>query len=183
MSTAKFEADGTLVFSGAATTFEDLSSGATATKQGSTLKPDFDETNIGLLFPQNDPAEIVYIVHQMSHSKLMNSSIYPHIHFNQTSSSVPVFKMDYRWYKLGAAPTGAFTTVSTTTAVFTYVSGTISQVYSWAAISAPSTETVSSIFECKLYRDDNVVTGDVLVKAFDIHYEKDTLGSRTEFVK
>lgn len=32
--------------------------------------------------------------------------------------------------------------------------------------------------------DDNVVTGDVLVKEFDIHYQIDVPGgSRTEFVK
>jgi len=31
--------------------------------------------------------------------------------------------------------------------------------------------------------DDNVVSGEVLVKEFDIHYQIDSFGSRQEFVK
>lgn len=42
---------------------------------------------------------------------------------------------------------------------------------------------VSSILDIKLYRDDNVVTGDVLVKEFDIHYLVDADGSRQEYIK
>jgi hypothetical protein len=39
------------------------------------------------------------------------------------------------------------------------------------------------MLDIKLYRDDNVVTGDVLLKEFDIHYQIDGLGSVQEFVK
>lgn len=44
-------------------------------------------------------------------------------------------------------------------------------------------DTVSSVMDIKIYRDDDIVTGDVLVKEFDIHYEINTPGSREEFTK
>ena len=51
--------------SGNATTWDDFSVPLTRDKQGQSSKPDYDFTNLGLLFPQNDTAEIVYLVMQM----------------------------------------------------------------------------------------------------------------------
>jgi len=45
--------------------WDDLRFPATATRQGALAKPDFDYTNIGLLFPQNDPTEIIYMIDQL----------------------------------------------------------------------------------------------------------------------
>ena len=42
---------------------------------------------------------------------------------------------------------------------------------------------ISALLEFKLYRNDNVVTGDVLGKEFDIHYQKDSIGSISELIK
>lgn len=42
---------------------------------------------------------------------------------------------------------------------------------------------VSSIMLIKLYRDDNTYTGNAVTYQFDIHYQKDTIGSRQEFIK
>ena len=44
-------------------------------------------------------------------------------------------------------------------------------------------KTISSILQCKLYRDDNVYTGDAGAVSFDIHIEIDSFGSDTEFAK
>jgi len=44
-------------------------------------------------------------------------------------------------------------------------------------------EPKSTIIDFKIYRDDNVVTGDVLLKEFDIHYQIDAHGSRQEYIK
>lgn len=38
------------------------------------------------------------------------------------------------------------------------------------------------MFDFKLYRNDNVGTGDVLVKSFDVHIQVDRLGSIGEFL-
>ena len=163
--------------------WDDLRFPATRIRQGATSKPDFDTTNLGLLFPQNDNTEIAYIIAQMPHEWQLESGLKPHIHYVQDEAQEPVFKIDYRWYKNGSDPTGSFTTITASTFEFTYTSGSIMQIVSFPEIDGTGIDTVSSILDIKLYRDDNVVTGDVLVKEFDIHYIKDSLGSRSEFIK
>lgn len=51
------------------TYYEDLRMPFTQAKQGATLKPDFDYTNVGLLFPQNDATEIAYFIAQLPGSR------------------------------------------------------------------------------------------------------------------
>ena len=165
------------------TMWNDLRFSFTQTKQGATALPDFDYTNVGLLFPQNDPAEIVYIVAQMPHDYKLGSNIRPHIHWQQSAATAVTWKMDYKWFKNGDAVPASFTTISTNTGVFTYTSGSICQLSSFPEINGSAIDTVSSILLIKLYRDDNVTTGDVLGFEFDIHYQIDSLGSRLEFVK
>jgi len=153
-------------------------------KQGATQKPDYDYTNMGLLFPKNDTAEIAYFIGQMPHYWKIGTDLYPHVHFTQYEDIANVYKIDYRWYVLGGDPTGGFTTLELSSFVYTYTSGSISQIASSAtAIDGSGITGVSSIIEVKLYRDDNLGSGDLLTKEFDIHYEIDSLGSDTEFVK
>ena len=61
--------------------------------------------------------------------------------------------------------------------------GSILQIVSFPDISASGIDTVSSVLDIKLYRDDNIVTGDILVKEFDIHFQIDSLGSDLEYTK
>lgn len=163
--------------------WDDMRFPATRIRQGATSKPDFDTTNLGLLFPQNDATEIAYITLQWPHRMLLGSDISPHIHFVQDSATVPTFKMDYRWYENGGDPTGIFTTIATTATVFTYTSGSILQIATFPDIAGSSIDSVSSMMDIKLYRDDNDYVGDILVKEFDIHFLSDGIGSPTEFSK
>lgn len=157
--------------------WEDLRFPASKLRRGAGGKPDFDETNIGFLFPQNDTAEKLFLNVQMPHTKILGTSVYPHIHYVQDEAEVPVFKIDYRWYNNSGDPTVDFTTVATTGLTFTYSSGSILQIANFAAISPPANEGLSSMLDIRLYRDDNVVTGDVLVKEFDLHYMQTGFGS------
>lgn len=163
--------------------WDDLRFPATRIRQGATQKPDFDTTNLGLIFPQDDDTEIAYIIAQMPHAWKLESALKPHIHYVQDEAQEPVFKIDYRWYKNGEDPTGSFTTITSNHFVFTYSSGSILQIVSFPEIDATGIDTVSSILDIKLYRDDNIVSGDVLVKEFDIHYQIDSDGSRLEYAK
>jgi len=163
--------------------WDDLRFPASRIRQGATAKPDFDVTNLGLLFPQDDATEIAYIIGQMPHEYLLESDLEPHIHFFQEEATTPTFKLDYRWYKNGADPTGSFTTITAATFAFTYTSGTIMQIASFPSIDATGIDSVSSIIDIKLYRDDDDISGDVLLKEFDIHYKIDSLGSRQQFTK
>ena len=180
------EGDGTKILHGNATTWTDFSVPLTRDKQGQSSKPDYDFTNLGLLFPQNDTAEIVYLVLQMDHRKKMDSDIFFHIHYIQAHVTKPTYKIDYKFYKNGAAVPGSWTTLSTadgSKGIFTYSSGSILQIATFPVITPPLDETVSANLDIKFFRDDNDLAGDSLAKYIDFHYEIDSDGSRQEFVK
>lgn len=164
------------------TYWDDLKFPATTIRQGATTKPDFDSTDLGLLFPQNDDTEIAYAIGQFPHARANGTDISPHVHFIQTSALEPVFKLAYRWYENGATPP-SFTIITVNSMAFSYTSGDMLQIAEFPDIDGSAIDTVSSIIDMKLYRDDNVITGDVLVKELDIHYQIDQPGSREEYAK
>lgn len=163
-------------------TWDDLQFELTPTRVGANNKPDFDYTNIGLLFPRNDPSEIVYITVQFPHTWKEGTDIHPHVHCRQSFNQQAVFKMAYIWYNLGDPIPTSWTTLIMNTPSFAYTSGNIAQIISGATISGAG-KKISSILKLKLYRDDNVYTGDMLVDQFDIHIQIDATGSTTEFAK
>ena len=167
-----------------ASRWTDTSFPATLAKQGANSKPDFDFTDLGLLFPQNDPTEKIYAIDQMLHSKELGTGLRLHVHFVQTSISLPTFKADYRFYNNGST-IPSYTTMSTDEGagtVFTYPgSGSIIQILRFPEIPAPVDEIISANLDVIFYRDDNVVTGDVLVKYVDFHYRENRAGSPNEY--
>lgn len=163
--------------------WDDLRFPFTRDKQGQNALPDFDFTELGLLFPQNKPSEIVYLIAQFPHSMKLNSDISPHVHFIQSGQTGPTFKMDYRWYDIGDTVSSTFTTIATNSLVFEYTSGDLMQIATFPDIDGSNVDTISSFMDIKIYRDDNDVEGDILVKEFDIHYQIDTNGSQTEYEK
>jgi len=179
----EIEADGTLKLNGLATVFDDFIVPLTSSKLGVNNKPDFDETNLGYLFPQNDTAEILYLIVQMPHKWKEGSDIFPHVHYRRTSAGKPTFKITYSWFNIGSEVSAPGTTLNLDTEIITYTSGNIHQINRSASPISGSGKTISSILLIKLFRDDNTVTGDVLTYQFDIHYEIDSLGSKEEGIK
>jgi hypothetical protein len=166
------------------TRWDDLSISATATKQGANTKPDFDYTNIGLLFPQNDVAEKVYMTFQMSHKKKLGTAIHLHVHFIQTGAAIPIFGALVRFYNNNGLEVAYSSEILTTgETAFPWVSGRLLNITGFAEIAAPENESLSANFDVILYRKDNAVTGDVLVKYIDLHYEIDSDGSAEEYQK
>jgi len=179
-------ADGTLTLTGDATTWDDFSISLTTGRQGVASKPDYDFTNLGLLFPNNDATEIAYVIAQMPHRKKMGSAIYYHVHYIQDQATQPTFKLDYKFYNNNSLVPATWTTISTADSskgLFTWTSGSLLQIATFAAIAAPSSETVSANIDARFYRDDADATGDVLGKYLDFHYEIDSLGSSGEYTK
>jgi hypothetical protein len=165
------------------TVWTDIRFPATTTKVGSNLLPHFDYTNIGLLFPQNDEDEKIYIAAQFGHDRKHGSSISPHIHYIQDEATVPVFIMEYRWYDNGEVVPASYTPIETIGAIFPWTSGSILQILSFPDIETGG-DNVSSMMDIIIYRKTgDGVTGDVLVKEFDIHYQIDAIGSDDEYVK
>ena len=164
----------------------DKSVPATASKLGVLDKPDFDFARLGLLFPQNDPAEKIYVLDQELHEKKLGTGIHPHVHYLQETVEIPVFILEYKYYNNGDDVPGAFTTISTAGGggpAFAWSGNPMLQIIGFPEIPPPADETISAMLDMILYRDDNVVAGDVLMKFFDYHYQVDGDGSRQPFVK
>jgi hypothetical protein len=149
----------------------------------STNKPDYDYTNLGFLFPQNITTEIVNITVQLPHKWKEGTTIYPHVHVRQAANQQAVFKLDYLWYNAGDTIPTTWTTYTMNEYAMTYVSGNIANIVKGASGISGTGKEISSILKLKLYRDDNVYTGDMLVDQFDIHIEVDSLGSLEEYNK
>jgi hypothetical protein len=178
-----FEQDGTRVSVGAATMWDDLTFSATNSKRGALDKPDFDYTNLGLLFPQNDASEKIYISAQMPHAWSTGTMVMPHVHYIQTAVSTVTWKMDYAAYGIGQS-TKTFTTLTAGATTFAYTAGNyMHQIAAFPSVTLPVGSGISTQIDIIVYRQDNTNIGDVLFKQFDIHYQKDTDGSREEYIK
>lgn len=167
------------------TLWEDLRAPFTQVKRGATLKPDFDETNVGLLFKQNDNSEKIFIIMQLPHSYKLGTDIHPHIHWQQMNANNVIWKMDYKWFDFDSIIPAGFTTLTANNRRYTWTAGNLHQVDEFAFIDGSSISNVSSMLLIKVYRDDNVDGGagggDVLAFEWDIHYKLSILGNKTEY--
>ena len=175
-------ASGHVTLNGAATYWDDMLVEMRESLKGTNAKPDWDATNLGLLFPQNDPSEYIMLNLQLPHRWKEGSTIFPHVHIHQAANQNPVFKLDYRWINFGESVPATWSTYIMDSLATAYTSGTLSNILKGAGISGTG-KTISSILQMKLYRDDNVYTGDLLATSFDIHIECDSLGSNSEYTK
>lgn len=152
------------------------------TRRGSNDIPHFDYDNLGLLFPEGNTSEKIYINIHFPHGYLIGSDIHPNVYFVQTSETLPTFKMSYRWYDAGESIPD-FTTITSTGKLFEYSSGSIFQVLDFPTISGKETALMSSLMDIIIWRDDSDVSGDVLFKEFTILYQKDYIGSFYKYEK
>lgn len=172
-----------LKFTGTQTYWDDITFPATQLKSvGVADKPDFDKTNLGLLFPQNDTTESVGLICHIPHGVTWNSKLYPHVHYIQTGANAVTWGIKYMLIRGGVVVPSTWTVDYATDRVFTYTSGSIEQISSFNPIQLPSSFLSPSLLVI-LYRKDNTTTGDVRLIQFDIHCEFDMLGSRQEFIK
>ena len=89
--------------------------------------------------------------------------------------------MQYRCYDIGSL-VPAYSSVLTSTGYSkTYVSGYLHQIVNFDPIDLASIVGNSAWFDVKIWRGDNVGTGDVLLKGFDLHILLNRIGSVGEF--
>jgi hypothetical protein len=190
---SEFESDGTYKANGNATTFDDLLGDITRLQVvGVGIVADNTENALKFQTSAN-LSDYAVINYQLRHRWKAGSSIYPHIHFEQTENHVPNFLIRYRWQKNLGAKTTSWSDYKCTTLVTPYTSGTLNNIAHGVAITAPSGYSISDILQFRIFRDNantsTVFTGadpfttDVLVTGVDIHIEEDTLGSRSEYSK
>jgi hypothetical protein len=168
---------------GNGTDTNDLALTGLAGKLGINAKPDFDEALAAYQFPQNDATEKLFYSYQLSHAIKLNSIIRPHVHIRQASSGQSVWKFAYVISDPGKAISGTPTIYTMDSNIFTYTSGTISQIVQGSAGISIKGLGLSAMLIGALYREDNVITGDISMDFFDIHMELDGIGSNTEYTK
>ena len=185
------EADGTWVNKGDSTTWDDLVGSLVASKLESVagkLQYDYDENAIvmnsgGVITVNNDRLIFNY---QYPHACIVDGEMRLHVHWEQPNDTVRQFTVQYRIQDNGAAKTTSWTTVVVNTDdvganAFTYVSGTLNQITRLATIDMTGAG-ISSTVQFRMARTDSE-TGDILATFVDAHVERDTHGSRQEYVK
>lgn len=193
---SEFEADGTLVFSGDATVFEDLRVPLSATRVNPvTNKPDFVIFRDGVYAYGFDDAadESVNFIAQLPHAWKEGSTIYPHVHWGIATAGSGGGAENVKWgleYTLANMSGGDTFPASVTIYTDTIDVQNESQYQSiYTGIGAGIDMTgydISAVIIGRLFRDTSVANDfvpDAYGFEFDIHYEIDTIGSRQELIK
>lgn len=128
----------------------------------------------------------VFITVQMPHTWWEGTAIYPHVHWGPIDSIAGnvEWEMEYSWANIGAV----FGATATITVVDPIAAQNTHQIASFSAIDGTGM-TISSILQIRLYRDGtagnvhDTYGNSAALLEFDIHYQKNTFGSVTEFGK
>lgn len=156
---------------------------------------DYDWNEQAVIFQNNGDIaninDLVGINAEYPHEAKEDGKIYPHLHWWQTSATdAIVFTLAYRIQKNGSAKETTWTQMTAealTDSVLPYTSGTMNQITKFKDASNNyyidlNDMGLSATIQFRLTRTDSV-SGDVSGIFFDFHYEKETLGSRQEFVR
>lgn len=181
-----YEADGTLVFTGNATVFDDMQ-GTLASAKLPTANPVVWKTwkgNLGAYaFEEkiSNLEESLELTVQMSHKIKTGSPIECHLHYNVPTASTQNIKF-YLEYNCANVSSTYYSTNKNKTVTFTL--NNIAYRNSIADFDGltgcmGSMSQIEKFFLKRLSSQDTY-TGDVYVDYFDCHYEIDTIGSRTE---
>jgi hypothetical protein len=190
------ETDGTLVFHGAATVWDDHRVPLFTARAPAANFPAWAQVtddgagSVGVFAYHFADNEYVWVTAQMPHSWKEGSTIYPHIHFETTSDVDPSdnFGVDIEYIWVDTDEDRAATTSSVSRDVPTGVNtATQHQLSDIPAIGIDgSGHTISSILLMRIERvaaaADNYAD-DIIIYDIDLHYEKDTVGSRAILTK
>jgi hypothetical protein len=194
---ATFESDGTLAFYGTATTWDDIMIPGFATR-ASTYSPTFGVFMNGVYINyfqdvSNNENQVFFSV-QFPHS-WAQTQIRPHIHWSPetdpgVSGAVVRWGLEYTWVEYNSTTPLTFPATSTVYVNASAASGSQKKhlIAGFTPITPSSDQDgISSMMVCRLFRNSSNVadtyTGNAGFLQFDIHFEKNTEGSRTEFDK
>jgi hypothetical protein len=189
------ENDGTVVFNGAATTWDDIRVSFAARNSGTAPAQCAFAGSSALLewsFPHISDAgneKYLYCEVQLPHGWKEGSTIYPHVHWAPSTSGgtgTVTWQLDYAWadkdavFPVSASVTAALASVPSvawTSTMTSFDGGSPG-----AGING-SGKHISSILVCRITRIPDGYNGAVSLVGFDVHYEISTTGSRTPAAK
>ncbi len=187
----KFDTDGTIRLEGDSTAFDDMVGNLLGYRLNSSAgKVDYDWDENAITFQpggvMTTAADRVQWNKEIKHKFKVGTGItfYPHMHWWQPDGTTYDFDLRYRLQRNGYAKATSWTTITLTTGgandVFTYTSGTLNQITTWAPFSVDC--GMSDTFQFQLVRTDLEI-GNISATMIDIHGEVDALGSETEYTK
>jgi hypothetical protein len=166
--------------------WDDLTTSALASFQQGLTDIEDDDTLGGKSFKTsattNSANDHLTFIFQTPHSRKKDSDMHPHLHFMQTNADqTNCWFIYYRVMPLGSNNvTYAFSGAGSN--VMAYTSGTMHQLCNFPVLNGTNV-TISSKIVIKLHRDGNKGTGAITETDFDIHVQKDGLGSDEEYEK
>lgn len=187
-----FESDGTLVMNGNATVFNDLAVPLLAGKSTGSTVPAFSIFRNGIYTYQfeDSKAQEMFLTIQMPHDWKEGSPIDPHIHWSPMTAGSGVVRwgIEYTWANYDPLTTQVYpatTTIYVDSDPFSNAQyGSIITSFGQTTLTGGK---ISAILLVRIFRDgahtNDTYNGNASGLSFDIHYESNTLGSRTEFTK
>lgn len=198
------ESDGTLRMDGAATVWDDLMVFPDATTRGGSKMPEWGGTG-AVAFKKNGSSQGVflwmfssiteqelYFTIQLPHSYKVGTAIYPHIHWT-TATSTPTrtnvaWGLEYSVIAFGGTfPNTSTLTSNTVISDIATISGVGQHLITSLGTISGTNLGISTVLVCRIYRNvtasADTFNDEAGLLGFDIHYEKDTQGSRTEYAK
>lgn len=193
------ESDGTVRYENNATVFDDIMVFPDATGKNGAKSPTMSQyKNDGAssqgvylwMFSQTEEQEVFFTI-QLPHGYKTGTSLYPHVHWT-TASGTPsgtdvVWSLEYTIIAIGGTFSNTTTINATNVIGSITLSGTSQHIISsFPAISGTGL-SISTVIIGRLYRNvghaSDTFANPVGLLGFDIHFEKDTDGSRTEYTK
>lgn len=151
-----------------------------------TSKPDEDTENLFYLF-DDASTETIRGTGQTSHSQKNNTGLNCHIHWVQSASGSVNWTLNYTLNNGGQTTGETWRVLTSNTTQYLYSSGNLEQKTNFPATINISGEGLSSIIRFQVSRIGgatfDTMVGDAKFESFDCHYQKDTMGSRDEFIK
>jgi hypothetical protein len=187
--------DGTIRLYGEATTWYDLTTQLIGRRlESPSSKITQNNAEGSLTFANNTTlSDYVTMSPQLIHGWKIGSKPQPHFHWWQISSDVPNWMLQYRWQNNGSLKESSWTSLAYDNHAFTYVSGTLNQITGFPDITPPDEHGLSDVLQIRFLRDTGNASGlfagadpsntDEDAFSFDIHVEKDSLGSNEPFIK
>jgi hypothetical protein len=173
----------TVRLNGAFTDWDDFVCEATSGRQGANLKPEYNYETGTLEFPENDQTHIAYYNIQLPHRWKEETTIFPHIHFIQNQNQTPSFTLEYKWITIGEIVPTTWSSIILGNSVKSYSSGLMHQILTNNNGINGTGKGLSSILQCKLYRNNDSYINECSVMSFDLHLQIDGFGSKEEYIK
>jgi len=186
---SSFEPDGTYKMTGEAVVFDDISLSGMSFAAGGSAAPDIiDFVNANLKtygFDGGATTERLYITTEMQHAYREGSDLELHIHWAPTT--VGAGNVKWQVYYSWVSKDGIYTAPALLSVVAAARGQAWQNTYSTFGVISGVGRTINSQLVLQLFRDPSDVAdtyaGDAALIAFGIHYEKDTVGSRTRLGK